>query len=57
MLFKSGKEITSLHKGDKILVSLYRGARLVWEYVRSCFGRGYWLDNYQWSDKDGWRNE
>jgi hypothetical protein len=50
------KEIASVYKKDKAIAAIYKGARLVWEAVRSCFGKGYWINTYPWSNEDGWKN-
>lgn len=30
---------------------------IVWMAIHSCFGAGYWINNYPWSNKDAWRNK
>lgn len=30
--------------------------RMVWQAIRSCFGRGFWNNIKPWSNTDGWRN-
>ena len=35
---------------------VYRGARLVWEAIRSCYGKGYWAEERSWIDEDGWKD-
>lgn len=37
-------------------VAIYRGEDLVWMSVRSCYGRGVWIDNKPWVDNDKWKN-
>lgn len=57
MLYKNGKEITGIYSGNKIVVAVYKGADLVWQAIRSCFGAGYWIDRFPWVNTDGWRNQ
>lgn len=35
---------------------IYRGARLVWQAIRSCFGSGVWLPERPWLDNDLWKD-
>ena len=57
MIVKDGKEVVDIHHGGKAGTSLYKGRRLVWEAVKSCFGRGMWIDTKPWTNSDGWRND
>lgn len=62
------KQVTSIYKGlngdgsernpftPKIIAAVYKGAKLLWQYIKSCFGRGYWINDKMWSDKDAWAN-
>lgn len=38
------------------LVAVYHGLRLVWIAVRSCFGKGIWLNDKPWINSDKWKN-
>lgn len=55
-LFVKDKAITTIYKGKRHLASIYQGAKLIWQYVRSCFGRGYWINDKAWSNDNGWAN-
>lgn len=55
MIYKNGKEITGIYLGGKAITAVYQGAVLVWEAVRSCFGRGYWLPRKPWAGDDKWK--
>lgn len=55
-LYFKGKEISAVYYGGKAISAIYRGGELVWEAIRSCFGKGFWMNLYPWSNKDGWRN-
>lgn len=56
MLFKDGVEITSVHKDSRLISMIFKGTILVWEAIRSCFGRGFWINKFGWSNEDGWKN-
>ena len=36
--------------------AIYKGSRLTWEGVRSCYGKGYWIEEKPWIDEDKWRD-
>ncbi len=38
------------------IAAVYKGLRLVWTAVRSCFGKGYWINEKPWINDDAWRN-
>lgn len=51
-----GREFSAVYYGKKAISAIYKGARLVWEAIRSCFGKGYWINEYPWDNEDGWKN-
>lgn len=48
--------IDAISVGRKAIVLVYRGKRLIWEGIRSCFGRGLWMNEKPWLNSDGWKN-
>lgn len=54
------KQATAIYKGTesgpRVVSAVYQGLMLIWQYVKSCFGRGYWINDKMWSDKDAWKN-
>ena len=42
--------------GTREVRAAYRGARLVWEAVSSCFGAGFWRSDMPWKSSDPWKN-
>lgn len=55
-IFVKNKEVTSINAKNKVITSIYKGVQLIWEAIRSCFGKGFWIDSYQWSDEDAWKD-
>lgn len=55
-IFKNDNEITSIYKGNRAIAFVYKGAMLVWSLIRSCFGKGLWINDYPWDNNDGWKN-
>ena len=56
MIEKNGKDITAVYIGTQAISAIYKGSRLVWQAVRSCFGKGYWINTKPWVNDDGWKN-
>lgn len=55
-IFKKNKEVTAIYVGKKVVSAVYRGAKLIWEAISSCFGKGFWNNSAPWSNQDGWKN-
>lgn len=41
---------------ERAITAIYKGTKLIWEIVSSCFGNGYWINSQKWSNTDGWKN-
>lgn len=50
------KEVVLLYKKKKPIQSAYKGALLIWQGVRSCFGSGMWVNDKPWLNDEGWKN-
>lgn len=55
MIRFNDKEISAIAWGTKVIGAVYHGARLVWQNVRSCFGKGYWIGSKPWISNDNWK--
>lgn len=56
MIRINDKDIGFIAFGQKAVTAVYSGAKLVWEAIRSCFGRGSWANDYPWKNDDAWKN-
>lgn len=56
MIFKENKETIGVFKGSTPISAVYKGTRLVWQAVRSCYGYGAWLNERPWLEDDPWKN-
>lgn len=56
MIYKSRRDITAVRYGERVMAFVYKGAQLVWQAISSCFGAGYWINEYPWSNQDSWKN-
>ena len=55
------KQVISIYKGIdsrsyRTIASVYEGLKLIWQYIKSCYGRGYWITDKMWSNTDAWQN-
>lgn len=55
MIRKGDKEMRVRYHGSRVITAVYKGAKLVWEAISSCFGSGMWLNLRAWKDTDGWK--
>lgn len=55
-IFLKDKEITAVNFGTRAITAVYQGSKLVWEAIRSCFGKGYWVNSLPWDNVDSWKN-
>lgn len=62
MIYYQGKHELSgkykmVHIGKWLSATeIYKGARLVWTAVRSCFGAGFWVNEKPWLNNESWKN-
>lgn len=56
-IIKNNKEVANIAYGSRIISAVYKGAKLIWEAINSCFGKGFWINEKPWNNKDGWKNK
>lgn len=57
MIIRNGKELDSRYYNNKKVSAIYKGVKLVWSAVSSCFGAGVWTNKYPWKNQDVYRNK
>ena len=41
----------------RAILTVYDDARnIIWQLVRSCYGKGYWIQDKPWLDADTWKD-
>lgn len=55
-LYINNKNITGIYEGTKAISRIYQGTKLIYEAIRSCFGKGFWINEKEWSNTDAWKN-
>lgn len=56
MIQSNGKQIAIIRACGKVIAAVYKGSRLVWQSVRSCFGSGRWISTKPWVNTESWKN-
>lgn len=56
MIYFNNKEITKIITTNKEISYICKGALLVWQAIRSCFGAGFWVNEKPWINEEGWKN-
>lgn len=56
MIVKNYNNQSAEYFGTRAIVAVYKGLQLVWEMIKSCFGKGYWINNAPWVNNDAWKN-
>lgn len=56
MIYKNKKSIESIVALGRTVMYVYKGVKLVWEAIRSCFGSGRWINEKPWLNNERWRN-
>lgn len=55
MISVGNKEVTAIRVGERVVATVYIGARLFGKPIRSCFGAGFGSGDKPWSRTDGWK--
>lgn len=56
MIYKNLKDTTGVYIAGKAISAVYSGVRLIWELAKSCFSRGYWVNDLPWKNEEPWKN-
>jgi hypothetical protein len=51
------KPIETIHLGERVIAKIMLGSKVIWEGIRSCFGKGYWINIKGCINTEGWRNK
>ena len=56
MIREAGHDAISIYWARHVITAVYKGLRLVWQGVRSCFGSGTWIQNKPWLNDEKWKD-
>lgn len=45
-----------VHINKQSVILIKKGLSTIWEAIKSCFGKGWWINHKEWDNKDGWSN-
>ena len=51
----NNKEIVGKYIGKRVIIEVYRGLKIIWQAINSCFGAGYWRGDKPWNGNDAWK--
>lgn len=55
-LHVNNRDIVEIFANNRVISTIYKGGRIVWEAIRSCFGSGMWISAKAWLYNEGWKN-
>lgn len=55
MIRVNQNEIGAIRYGKMVISAVRKGAMLVWQSVRSCFGSGVWINDKPWLNDESWK--
>lgn len=56
MIYKNKKETSAITALGNVIGEVYYGHILVWQAIRSCYGKGIWFQEKPWLDNDLWKD-
>ena len=56
MIYKQQNGQAAEYFAGRAITAVYKGLILVWTAIRSCFGKGYWINDKPWINEDAWKN-
>lgn len=48
--------IQRIRINNKEVSTIFLGKNKIFEAIKSCFGKGYWINEKPWKNDDGWKN-
>ena len=57
MIKYNNKEISQIYKSKKVITYVFKGIRLVWEGIKSCFSGGIWYQEKKWLNEAKWKDK
>lgn len=54
-MFFGEQDIVKIKAFGFLSSNVYKGTKLIWQAIRSCFGAGYWRGDKPWFGTDAWK--
>jgi hypothetical protein len=55
-LWYRDKEYAIVWFGQKAVSTIWINGYKIYEYIKSCFGKGFWINTKEWKNTDAWKN-
>lgn len=59
-IVRKNRETIGIHRKGRDTMEVWKfigGVWIsIWQFIKSCFGRGFWYNAKSWSNKDFWKN-
>ena len=56
MMWINGKEISQQYIEGGVVENMWLNGKLIWQGVKSCYGKGFWRPNKPWLDNEKWKD-
>ena len=56
MIRHQGKEIIAINHLGRTIIEVRHMGKTVWQFIRSCFGSGGWVNEAPYLNDEGWNN-
>lgn len=56
MLIFRNKEISGVYIKKETVSEIYAKLYKIYIAIKSCFGKGFWINSKPWINSNGWRN-
>lgn len=55
MQYKDNKETVTIVGLGHDIMEVRKDLIVVWQFIRSCFSRGFWVNERPWINKESWK--
>lgn len=56
MIWLDGKEFASQMMNGGTIETMWLNGHIIWQGIRSCYGKGYWRPEKPWLDNEKWKD-
>lgn len=56
-IHRKNKEVVDIIIKGKRVSQIFQGIKLIYSYLKSCFGKGFWVNDKPWNNSEAWKNQ